>query len=276
MKTWNRLIADARRNVSLTQADLAASAGLSIDTVKAYEVGRRRPTPAGLNRLLTLLNVDWRTRNEVLMAAGFLQGPLFPGGRTRAERYLSIEEASKAAAQRTWPVLVLNEKLEVLALNDAAFAIVPVDPERLARPVERSLLAMLTDPAIGPRLVNWELGASMMIALFKAHMDRAESLDQPSSYFSAVLDHVCSGYGPLVRRFLDLWNITPGSYPRKVTWGYPIIWNTPEVGELRFNGFVNSVNEVHCIDTDDWIPADEESFRRLDTLLARPELAAAR
>ena len=239
-----------------------------MDTVKAYEVGRRRPRRASLDRLLTILNVDWRSRNDILISGEFLPGPLWPGGRTSVERYLTVEEASEAVALRPWPSLVLNEKLEVLATNGAGYRILQVSPERLSDPMGRSLLTIVTEPDMAQRLVNWDDTVSGMIALFKAHMDRAESLDEPSSYFSAVLSRVYEGDARLVRRFIDLWEVTPGFYPQKVTWTYPMTFDIPDVGQIRFRGFVNSVNDVDCLDIDDWIPADPESFRCLDRLLA--------
>ena len=268
MKTWNRLLAEARKSVGLTQAELAGKCGLSIDTVKAYEVGRRRPRAAALNRLLTALNVDWRSRNNVLISGAFSPGPLWPGGRSSAERYLTVEEASELVALRAWPALVLNEKLEVLATNDAGFRILEISPDRLSDPIGRSLLTIVMERQIGQRLVNWDDAVSAMIALFKAHMDRAESIAEPSSYFSAVLARVYEGDAGHVRRFLDLWEVTPGFYPQKVAWTYPMTWDIPEIGEIRLRGFVNSVNDVLCLDIDDWIPVDPESFKRLDRLLA--------
>jgi transcriptional regulator with XRE-family HTH domain len=272
MKTWNHLLADARKSVRLTQAELAAKGGISTDTVKAYEVGRRRPRPTTLDRLLTVLNVDWRSRNDILTSAGFLPGPLWPGGRTSAGRYLTVEEARATVALRPWPSLVLNERLEVLATNDAGFRILQVEPERLLHPVERSLLTMVTESDVGRQLVNWDDAVSAMIALFKAHVDRVESLNEPSSYFSAVLARVYEGDAVLVRRFLELWESTPGFYPQKVAWTYPLAWDIPEIGLITFRGVVNSVNDVLCLDIDDWIPADPESFRRLNSLLSASEI----
>ena len=269
MKTWNRLLADARRSIGLTQAELAAKGGISEDTVKAYEVGRRRPSPAALDRLFMVLNVDWRSRNDILTSGEFSPGPLWPGGRTNAERYLTVEEASEEVALRPWPSLVLNEKLEVLATNEAGYRIMEIDPERLSDPLKRSLLTIVTEPQMSQRLVNWDDAVAAMIALFKAHMDRAESLDEPSAYFSAVLARIYEGDAGLVRRFLDLWEVTPGFYPQKVTWTYPVSFDFPDVGRINLRGFVNSVNDVHCLDIDDWIPVDSESFRHLDRLLGR-------
>ena len=45
-------------------------------------------------------------------------------------------------------------------------------------------------------------------------------------------------------------------------------WDIPGIGEVRLRGFVNSVNDVQCLDIDDWIPVDPESFSRLNRLLA--------
>ena len=126
------------------------------------------------------------------------------------ERYLTVEEASKVVALRVWPSMLLNEKLEVLATNRAGLRMLQVGPERLTYPIGRSLLTIVMEPQIGQRLVNWDDAVSGMIALFKAHMDRAESIDEPSSYFSAVLDRVYEGDAGLVRRFLELWEATPG------------------------------------------------------------------
>ncbi|HEY5222144.1 MAG TPA: nucleotidyltransferase domain-containing protein [Microbacteriaceae bacterium] len=47
------LIHDARKDVAMTQMELAAAAGIHQPTLAAYESGRRHPSEATLNRILT-------------------------------------------------------------------------------------------------------------------------------------------------------------------------------------------------------------------------------
>ena len=112
-----------------------------------------------------------------------------------------------------------------------------------------------------------------MIATLKAHIHGPESLDDPSSYFAAVLRRVYDGEPRLVSRFIELWDSTLGSYPAKVSWNYRMAWRLPGGELIRFRCFVNSVNELHSLDIDDWIPEDAECFARLERFLAAPASA---
>jgi len=270
MQAWSTQLTAARRSVGLTQEEVGGLAGISSSSIKSYELGRRRPTSAHLRQIFDALNADWRIRSEIMVALGLVPELPALGGRASVERYMTLDEATEAIAHRAWPALVLNERVELLAMNRAGFRILPIEPERLHDPVERNLLVVALDPKHAWRLVNWDEGVSLMIATFKAHIHGPESLEDPSSYFSAVLGRVYAGDPRLVRRFIELWDAIPGSYPSKVSWNYQMVWRTPESEVLRFRCFVNSVNELHCLDIDDWFPGDAESFARLERLLVSP------
>jgi transcriptional regulator with XRE-family HTH domain len=56
------LIADARLQAGLTQAELAARAGTVQSAIAAYEAGRRQPTLPTLYRILAAAGFDLRAR----------------------------------------------------------------------------------------------------------------------------------------------------------------------------------------------------------------------
>ena len=229
VKTWNELLADARRSVGLSRRELAERAGIPPETIRAYERGQRRATRPRLIALLDAINLDQRSRNDVVATAGFALETATVGRRS-ANRYLSIEEAVEQAELRPWPAFVVNELVEVLGMNDAGRRLWGLRASRFTRPVERNILTLATNRRFAAHFVNWDEAVGGLVALLKAHWHRAESLDAPSSYFAAVLKHVDGGDRRLVRRFRALWDEVPPYFPERVAWTYEIVWS-PAPGE---------------------------------------------
>jgi transcriptional regulator with XRE-family HTH domain len=275
LKRWNQLLADARKRVRLTQRDLAALTLLSPETIKAYEMGRRRATRPRLIAMLDAINIDQHTRNDILAGAGFATESIGVGRRS-ASRYLSIEEAVEQAELRPWPAFVVNELVEVLGMNDAGRRLWGLAADRFDHPVRRNILTLATDPTFAAHFVNWDDAVGGLVALLKAHWHRAESLDAPSSYFAAVLEYIDGGDAGLVERFRTLWEYVPAYFPEKVAWTYPIVWSpAPGADAIKFLCLSNSANEDDAFDIDDWMPADAQSFRRLQRLLKASRRADA-
>ncbi len=269
MKAWHQLLAEARKSVGLSRRELAERAGVPPETIRAYERGQRRATRGRLIALLDAINVDQRSRNDVLATAGFAIETA-GGGRRSASRYLSVEEAVEQAESRPWPAFVVNELVEVLGMNDAGRRLWGLPASRFRRPVERNILTLATNRRFAAHFVNWEEAVGGLIALLKANWHRAESLDAPSSYFSAVLKHVYAGDRRLVKRFRALWQEVPPYFPERVAWTYSIVWSpAPGEGEIRFLCLSNSANEDDAFDIDDWVPADAKSSRNLERWLAK-------
>jgi hypothetical protein len=238
---------------------------LSLETLKAYELGRRVASRAQLMIVVRALNIDQRARNDLLLSAGYAMEPL-RAGRAAVSRYLSLDEATEVVSERPWPSVVINEKLEILAANWLMVAVWGLSPDRLAHPVGRNVLTMTTERAFAGRALNWHEAVGGLIAMYKGHAHRAESLENPSTYFAALLELIYAGDPQFVREFLALWDATPPAYPDKVSWSYEIRWRIPDGGPMRFHCIASSVNEADCLDIDDWVPADAATWNELNAL----------
>lgn len=268
MANWNVELARARRTAGLAIEDVAARAELGPWTLRSYELGRRRPGRDRLLRILDALNVDQYARNAILTDAGYAADvPL--GGRILAQRYLSVDDAAVEVAARLWPAVVVDEHANLLAANDLFLKLWGVPRARLDHPVERNALAMSTERRVADRCIDWEAAVGGLMALWKSHLRKPETLDNPSPSFAAVLARVYAGDPKYVRRFIELWDAVAGEYPGRVTWTYPMEWRVPGLGDFRFRCVASSVNEIDCFDIDDWIPADVATFRLIEQLRER-------
>ncbi len=84
------LIRLARDRAELTQAELAAAAGLTQQSISAYETGRKDPTLSTLKRLLAAAGLEMRIRLEPIdshnsTVAAFMEA-LQPEQRAELER----------------------------------------------------------------------------------------------------------------------------------------------------------------------------------------------
>ena len=71
MGSWQDPLRLARERQGLSRAELARRASLSVDTVRAYEQGRRSPTNASLTAILDALKLDRTEANNIRLALGF-------------------------------------------------------------------------------------------------------------------------------------------------------------------------------------------------------------
>lgn len=69
--TFGSLLARLRRAAGLTQMDLALTAGVSTRHANFLERGRSQPSRTMVDRFCSALRVDERTRDRLLLAAGF-------------------------------------------------------------------------------------------------------------------------------------------------------------------------------------------------------------
>jgi hypothetical protein len=67
-------------------------------------------------------------------------------------------------------------------------------------------------------------------------------------------------------RFAALWQAAEPHDP-KVRWVYPVDWNEPGVGLIRFKGVATTANDPDGLAFNDWIPVDAESWQHLEALL---------
>lgn len=262
---WNAELRAARESRGLSREELADLADLSFDSLRSYELGRRRPTRAHLSRLLKHLKLDAPARNRILVDAGFASdAPLerFP------EPNIPMKEAVRLVRDRPWPAFLLNRRAEVLAISGPAERLLGVSDEGLQLfGRRRSILTATTRRVLASHVENWSDAVPGMIALFKSAVPEEPSLDAPGPYLKAVLNQVTAGDPVLIARFTKLWETTPPFRGRMTGLVYPTTWNTA-AGKIRLRCLVNCLNTDVGLYSHNFMPSDAASHHLLEKLLA--------
>jgi transcriptional regulator with XRE-family HTH domain len=277
MPTWNEQLRAARKGLGMSRQALADLSGQSYESLRSYELGRRRPTREHLAHLLKSMKLDQPARNLVLVSAGF--APEAP-----VERYpepnIPSSEAVRLIRQRAWPAFLVSQRAEVLAVSGATERLLGlVEPGRNLTP-RRSVLTAATRRALAARAANWDELVAGLIAFFKAGVPEEPSLDAPGPYLNAALKQLTAGDPALMTRFVALWETTPPFQGRMTGFEYSTIWNARN-GTIRFSCHVGCLNTEIGLYAHTWIPADAQSHRLLEELLAssppspRPRLHVA-
>jgi transcriptional regulator with XRE-family HTH domain len=262
---WPTLLRDARQTVGITQKKLGALAGISPETVRGYERGARRPRRDYLIAILDALKLDRGQRNQILVGAG-----LAPDGLQLrpdiSQASFTLDEAKAEVARYRWPAFLLDENGQVLIANAVAQRVWGVSlDEEFTEPAARHLLSVASNPRFADRCVNWGEAVSIMASGWKHHHRGAEDLENPSPYLAAVFEHFIKGDPRYIARFIDIWQkAEPLEY--KMRWSYPVVWNEPGVGEMRFHCFVSSASEIDGYTFSDWIPLDADTWNALDRI----------
>lgn len=263
---WRVRLRAARKRLGVSQARLAELAGLSLETVRGYENGRRRPKREHLIAVLTALRVEHSEQHEILSAAGFAPEPRV--SVEMMERIWHTRESAIAECERhTWPAFVVNEFADVVGANTVARRLWGVDLEDIdpstTVPMARNLLSVASDPRFVDHVVNWEEAMTAVLAVFKAHDWAPEDIEQPGPYLKAVLERFLAGNQRYVNRLIELWQQTPSTWERKEHWSYPIVWCGPNRVEMHFEAIVTSASLMEGLTINDWIPLDAQTWQAL-------------
>ena len=105
---WHAQLRNAREDLGLTQSGLANLAGVSRDTIRAYEQGRRRPTRQALDAVLSALRLDRLEANQIRHALGFASDYLRLGQLDPTFMF-SQDELTGWMEQTPWPQFVMDE-----------------------------------------------------------------------------------------------------------------------------------------------------------------------
>jgi transcriptional regulator with XRE-family HTH domain len=259
----------ARSDLHISRAELARRAGVSAETIKAYELGSRRPSRDLLIALLDTLRVERGARDEILVLAGF--APHEDGPERFPHFLFTPDEAREHCAGTAWPAFVLNELMEVVCYNRLIELVWDVDIARqYPRSVDRNLMRFASDPHIADRMGNWDELIRVAIAVFKGHHRGGETLEDPSPYFGRVLDDFLKGDSRYVTRMLQAWSETAPIEP-KIRWTYPVVWETQGLPRMRFTAVVNPCNPERGLAFNDWMPLDAETWACLEELRLHDE-----
>ena len=268
---WRDTLRDARRRIGLSQIGLARLAGLSAETVRAYENARRMPRREHLITLLRALDAPLDVANDILEGAGFAPEPtLFPLDEF-PDFFFTIDELQTEVERVPWIEFVVNEQIELVAANTAAQAVWDVDfrHERHARSAaQMNLLSVASDRKFAERVTNWDECVATMIAVAKGRPERPHSMEAPNTYFEEVLKEFANRNGAFLERLIGLWATTPAR-EAKVRWDYRVVWGDPQFGEMRFMSLVSMASAPDALSFNDWIPVDAESWRVLELVKSR-------
>jgi transcriptional regulator with XRE-family HTH domain len=269
MAEWRRALRDVRERLKLSRSEAARISGVTADTIKSYELGRRKPSRHHLAAVLTAYRLNHVEQREILGGAGFVGEDRAQTGGVHFNWY-DAEEAEAEAQRHPWPAFVLDEFSRVVAANDAAQALWGVDlRHEFTNPVERNLLSVASMPRFADRCINWDEAIGIILSVFKAHDWAPEQVEDPGPYFAAVMEHFLKGDPKYVGRFFKLWESAPATWEKKERWCYPVVWDEPGIGVMRFDAMATPASHPDGLAFNDWIPLDAETWTALEAVKAR-------
>ena len=247
---------DWRQRRRLSQLDLAAEAELSTRHLSFVETGRAKPSRDMVLRLADALELPLRSRNALLIAAGY--APSFP------ER--PLDDAAQAEARQLvqrileahmpFPALAVDRHWQLIVHNQAAGALMGgASPQLLERPINVLRLSLHPD-GLAPQIAN--------LADWKRHI-----LERLRHQFSQSGDAELEALIEELRSYPAPASKTPAANSAALI-AVPMILNSP-VGQLSFISTTTmfgtpvevTLSEL-AIET--FFPADAETAERLRRL----------
>ena len=168
------LLREWRMRRRLTQLDLALDAGISARHLSFVETGRSKPGRDMLLRVLDRLELPFRDRNRLLLAAG--HAPAFPERALQDPELAPVREALDVILTRhePYPAIVVDRGWNLVAANSSVRTLtagVDVDPALLEPPVNAVRIS-LHPRGLAPLIVN--LGA--WVAHFRERVERQAAI----------------------------------------------------------------------------------------------------
>jgi transcriptional regulator with XRE-family HTH domain len=150
------------RNKSQMEASL--DAGVSQRHLSFIEIGRSIPSRETLIGIAEALEVPYRDRNALLLAAGY--APIYEDTGWDAQDLRSVTEALGRMLRQhePYPAIAMDRYWNVLHTNASAPRFFNSLVDLSARPQPRNLLHLMFDPAgMRPFITNWEEVARTLI-----------------------------------------------------------------------------------------------------------------
>ena len=255
------LLRSWRASKGMSQLDLALRAGVSPRHLSFIETGRSSPSREMLVALSEALDVPFRERNVILLAAGYAalyrETPLDAPEMGPVRRVLDIILGGHGSC----PALVINARYEILRANTAASLLLAriVAPEALGDPPLNLLRLLLSERGLRDHIENWE-----EVAIALTHRVEREAVGTARSDLEALLHELLGAVFSDKLRKIDLTESPQLLIPMRLrvrdqvlslfstitTLGTPL---DVTLQELRIEAL---------------FPADEESARILSTLRA--------
>jgi transcriptional regulator with XRE-family HTH domain len=167
--TLGTLLQRWRQTRGKSQLDLALNAGVSPRHVSFIETGRSSPSREMVITLATALDVPFRERNALLLAAGY--APVYRETKLDAPE---LEPARRAIdlilqQQKPYPAVVMNRRWDILKTNEPADRLFAFLLRGAPKPAKKkttppNVLRLMFDPkAVRPHVKNWEAVAESLI-----------------------------------------------------------------------------------------------------------------
>jgi transcriptional regulator with XRE-family HTH domain len=274
---WRTELRDARKRLGISQRVLAEQTGISFEAIRGYESGRRNATRDRLEALIAALKIPNATANIMRESAGFATVNFLFAGEHPRDFFYSLEELPAAVEETPWPQFVVNDAFEIVCANAWICAVWDVDfaeEQRTRTRAQMNVLSVASDHRFADRLKNWDEMIAMFVSIFKAPSPTSYSLDAPSPYFNEVISQFLNGDPVFLARLLEIWKETKPRKP-KVRSSYPIVWEHPEFGVMRFRGVITNASYPDALSFNDWIPLDAETWQVLTKARARHDSASS-
>ena len=265
---WRAALRDARRRRRLSLKVVAEQSGLSVQAVRSYELGRRRPKRDGLLKILALLEFTAADANAVLEQAGFAPEPGLYPPHEFPEYAFRVEELQRFLDKRPWPAIATDDAIRVLAVNRAMQALWRFDFARERRrrdPDELTLFRLIGDLKLLERIVNWPDFLRTAASLNKGRPLRA-AMTSPERRMDSVAA-MAGGDPALGKRMREIWAKAKPA-PQRIQADFPIVWSDPDHGELHFRSVVSVASAADRLDFRDWHPTDAHTWVALEALRA--------
>jgi len=261
---WVETLRAERKARGLSQASLAAAAGLAEESVTSYEAGRRRPSRRALLRLGEALNLPRERLNGLLAEAGFDPEPAGVLEELKGLR-VPLEELRAELATYSWPCLVMNDFFEIVAWNEAANTFAELDFGRdLPAKPQRQLLRMAATPHFRARLVNWDEVISVMLSMYRFERVDVEHPDTAALYFRALVEELSQADPGLFGYVVGLWQ-SAKPWPDGSRICFPVSWRTGDGVPLAINCISGPWSDFDAEFAFDWHPADAATWTWLES-----------
>ncbi len=262
---WLSSLRALRDATGLSRRELGERASLSEESLRAYETGRRHPSREALTAILDAVNADPLHRNGILEGAGYAADDKVAGGPSASPDY-SLAEAKAEIDGYPWPACLNSELFEVLEANSLFEAVVGSKLAERNGPMERNMVVTLSSPRWADCIVNWDEAMQMTVEIVKgSYTELSVSPEGPNPYVASIMQHFLAGDPHYVQRFLRIWSEAEPR-PRKWRFWFPLHWQHPEVGLLKFRVVVNPANFSSYFTFVEWMPTDAATWDRLELL----------
>lgn len=251
-----------RKRRRLTQLELALDAGVSARHLSFLETGRAKPSPEMVLLLAEELQVPFRERNQLLLAAG--HAPAFPERSLDDPELAPVRDALDRilAAHEPYPALVIDRAFNLVAANSATRALAAwIDPDLLEPPINALRVGF------HPRgLARWTINLGELRAHFFERIERQVAITADED-LARLLEEVAAYPAPEREQL-------PASEAAAREIVVPLRLRTPEGVELSLLGTVATFGFAGEVTTSELsieslFPADRATAEAFENLPRR-------